>query len=93
MDGEPKRLAPDIPQGEVERANGIGALAASGIEVGAIHILPQGFNELGIAADETSGRGSEHVLGAAFADAGDPGVRLDSDNHVALVEERVRIGR
>ena len=93
MDGEVLDFAFDVPEGEVECADGVGALAAGGIEEGAVHVLPEVLNELRVAADEASGGGGEEVFGAAFADAGDTGVGLDGDDDVTLVEERVGIGR
>ena len=40
MDGHLLDLALDIPEGEIECANGVGAFAAGGVEEGAVHVLP-----------------------------------------------------
>ena len=87
VDGEVLDLALDVPEGEVECADGVGALAAGGIEEGAVHVLPEVLDVLRVAADEAAGGGCEKIFGAAFADAGDAGVGLDGDDDVALVEE------
>ncbi len=46
-----------------------------------------------ILADQPAGALFQRVLGAALADAGDAGVGLDGHHMVALIEERVGIGR
>jgi hypothetical protein len=35
----------------------------------------------------------QHFFGAAFADARDAGVRFDSHDEIALIEEWIRLGR
>jgi hypothetical protein len=35
----------------------------------------------------------QHFLGAAFADACDAGVGLDRHHQIALIEQRIRLGR
>ena len=93
VDGEVLDLALDVPEGEVECADGVCAFAAGGIEEGAVHVLPEALDVLGVAADEAAGGGGKEVFGAAFADAGDAGVGLDGDDDVALVEEGRGVGR
>ena len=93
MHRQSEHLALDVPQRQVEGADGVGAFAARRIEEGAVHVLPEVLDELRIAADQAAGGGGEQVLGAAFADAGDAGIRLHGDDDVALVEQRGRIVR
>ena len=88
-----ERLAADIPQRQVERAEGVFFLAPGRIEEGARHVLPEALDVLRVLADQAAGALFEHLLGAAFADAGDAGVGLDGHHQVALIEERIRLGR
>ena len=80
----------DVPQRQIERADGIGLLAARRIEERPVHVLPELLDVLRIAADQSPGGLRQHVLRSAFADAGDSGIGLDRDHHVALIEQRVR---
>ena len=84
---------PDGLGEEVEGADAVGLLAAGGIEEGAVHVLPEALDELGVLADEAAGALFEHLLGTAFADPGDAGFGFDGDYEVALVEEGVGFGR
>ena len=88
-----QRLAFDVPQGQVERAQGMHLLAARRVEESPRHILPQLFDILRIASDQPSGALLQRVLGTAFTDSGDAGIGLHQDHQVALVEEWIRIGR
>ena len=45
-----------------------------------------------ILPDQAPGTLPQRIREAAFADAGDSGVGFDGDHHVALIEQRVRIG-
>ena len=91
--GRPERLALDVPQGQVERAQGVLLFASRRIEEGARHILPQPLDVVRVLADQPAGALLQHVLGAAFADAGDPGLGLHGHHQVALVEQRIGVGR
>ena len=87
MDGQTLHLALDIPERQVESADGVGPFAACGIEEGAIHVLPETLDILRVAADQSAGGLATSVsFDAALADAGDACVGLDGDHHVALVE-------
>ena len=68
-------------------------LAASGIEEGPVHVLPESLNVLRIAADQSPGGLGQHLLRSAFADSGDAGIGLDRHHHIALIEQRVRVRR
>src|SRR5436309_480031 len=83
----------DIPQSEVEGAEGVCLFTARWIEESPLHVLPQALGVLWIPADQAAGTLLKHVSRPALADTGDARVRLDSHHHVALVEQRIRIGR
>ncbi len=82
----------DVPQRQIERADGMGLFAARGIEKRPVHVLPEQFDVLRVAADQSTRGLGQHVLRSALPDAGDSGVGFDGDHHVALIEQRVRIG-
>src|SRR6185295_20325443 len=82
-----ERLALDVPEREVERAERVRLLAARRVEPRDVHFLPDRFGVERVLADERTGALLERVLRAAFADAGDPGVGLDGRDHGALVEQ------
>jgi hypothetical protein len=52
----------------------------------AIHVLPRALDVERVLADQAAGARFERVASAALADAGDVGVGLDGDDHVALQE-------
>ena len=69
--------------------------ASGRIVEGAIHVLPQTLDVERILADEPPGARLQRVARPAFADAGDIGVGLDGDDHVALQQrdlERHHVG-
>ena len=74
---QPQRLALDVPQREVERAERVGLLAARRIEPGDVRLLPDRLDPERVLADQRPGALLERVLGAALADAGDADVGLD----------------
>jgi hypothetical protein len=55
--------------------------------------LPQSLDLEGVLADDAAGALLERVLDAALADAGQPGVGLHRDDHVALIERLVQTRR
>ena len=93
VDGAAEDLALNVPEGKIERAEGVDFFAAGRIEEGARHVLPETLDVLRVLADEAAGALLERVAGSALADSGDAGVGFDSDDHVALIEEGVWVGR
>ena len=93
VDRPAEHLAFDVPQRQVERADGVDLLAPGRIEEGARHVLPEALDVLRILADQASRGLLQGVARAAFADAGDAGVGLDGDDEVALVEQGVGLLR
>ena len=93
MHRQAERLALDVPQREVERAERVRLLTARRIEPGDVGLLPDRLDPERVLADQRAGALLERVLGAALADAGDADVGLDRHDHVALVEERVEVRR
>ena len=91
--GQAERLALDVPQREIQRAEGVRLLAPRRVEPGDVGLLPDPLDVEGVLADERARHLLEGVLRAALADAGDADVGLDGHHHVALVEQRVEIGR
>ena len=89
MHGDVERLALDVPQGQVQRAQRVGLLAAGWIEPGDVCLLPDRVRPERVLADQRPRALLERVLGPALAEAGEPDVGLDRDQHVALVEEGV----
>ena len=85
-----ERLAFDVPQRQIERAEGVHLLAPRRIEVGAVHILPEALDVLRILSDQAAGALLQSVPRSAFADARDAGIGLHLHHQVALVEERIR---
>jgi hypothetical protein len=51
------------------------------------------FDLEGIAANQTSGALLERIASSAFAYAREAGIGLHRDDHVALIEERIEVGR
>ena len=88
-----QRLAFDVPQREVERAQRVRLLTPRRVEPRDVGFLPDRFGAERILADQRAGALLERVLGTAFAEACDPDVGLDGDDHVALIEERVEVRR
>ena len=91
--GQAERLALDVPQRHVERAQRVDLLAARRIEPGDVHLLPDGLDPERVLSDQRSGALFQRVFRAAFANARDAGVGLHGHDHVALVEELVEIRR
>ena len=88
-----QRFAADIPERQVDGAERVHLLASGRVEERAQHILPEVLDAARVLADHAAGALHQQVGSAAFADAGDAGVGLDGDNHIALIEERVGIRR
>ena len=86
-------LALQIPQRQIQRAQGVHLFAPRRIEEGPRHVLPQLFDILRILADQPPRQRFQHVLGAAFADARKAGVGLHRHHHVALIEQHVGVRR
>src|ERR1700723_2548233 len=93
MDWLPLYLSLDIPESQVQSADGVGPFTACGIKESAIHVLPKTLDVLRVAADQTSGGLGQRILHAALTNARDSSVGLDGDHHVALVEKRVGMRR
>ena len=91
--GQLERLALDVPERQVHRADGVRLLAPRRIEPGDEHLLPDRLDAERILADERAGALLERVFRSALADAGDPDVGLDGADHVALIEELIEIRR
>ena len=90
---QPQRLALDVPERQVQRAQRVDLLPARRIEPGDVHLLPERLDLERVLADQRPGALFQRVLGAAFADARDADVGLHRDDHVALVEQRVQVRR
>ena len=91
-----QRLAFQIPQRQIERTDRMQPFASGRIVEGAVHVLPQSFDVERVLADEPPGAWLQRVARPAFADAGDVGVGLDGDDHVALQQrnlQRHHVGR
>ena len=86
MHGKPQRLPFDVPQRQVERAQGMRLLAARRVEPGYVHLLPDGFDVERVLADQRPRALLQSIFGATLADAGETRVRLHHHHHVALVE-------
>jgi len=82
-----ERLALDVPQRHVERAQPVDFFAARGIEIAAIHDLPEMLNARRTLADDHGAELLDHVFGAAFSDAGDALIGFDGDHVAALVKD------
>jgi hypothetical protein len=91
--GHIQRFALDVPEREVERAERVRLLAPGRVEPGDVRFLPDRFDPEGILADERAGALLERVLRPALADPGDADIRFDHHHHVALIEERIEVGR
>jgi hypothetical protein len=88
-----QRLALDVPEREIHRADGVNLLAPRRIEPGDEHLLPDRFDLERILADQRAGALLERVFRAALADAGDAEIGLHRADHVALVEQPVGLRR
>ncbi len=88
-----ERLALDVPQREIEGAEGVGLLPARRVEPRDVGLLPDPLDPKGILANQRARDLLEGVPGAALADAGDADVGFNGHHHVALVEQRVEVGR
>ena len=86
IDRHAQRLAFEIPKREVQRADSVEPFAPGRIVEGAIHVLPRAFDVERVLPDQAARARLQRVASAAFADAGDIGVGLDGDDHVALQE-------
>src|SRR3981081_1319507 len=86
-------FALDVPQGQVQCPDRVSSFPAGGREEGAIHVLPQLFDMLRVAADQSPCGLFQQVLRSALADAHDSSVGLDGDDHVALIEKGIRVWR
>ena len=77
----------------LERALCMRLFAAGRIKPRDVRLLPDGLDVERILADERAGALFESVPRPSFADARDSGVGFHRHEHVALVEQPVRIGR
>src|SRR4051794_7170517 len=84
MQRSTERLAFDIPEREVDRAERVQPLLARRIEAVHERGLPDDLAVEGVAADDAARDVANGVRRSALADAGDPGIRVDEDDHVAL---------
>ena len=85
-------LALEIPQRQVQRAQGVLLLAPGGIEIATIHLLPQLLGAERIGADQHAGALLHRVGRAAFADADQPARGLHDHDIGGLVEGRLLAG-
>ncbi len=92
MHGQAQGLTLDIPQRQVERAEGVYLFPSRRVEERAIHVLPETFDELRILANQPPRTLLERVFGSTFSDSNETGVGLYRDNHVALIEQGVEVG-
>jgi hypothetical protein len=83
-------LAFEVPQREVQRADRVQPFASRWIVEGAIHVLPQALDVERVLADEPTCAGLDRVAGAPLTNAGDVGVGLDGDDHVALQQRNLQ---
>jgi hypothetical protein len=90
IDRHAKRLALDIPESHIERAESVQFLTAGRVEPAAVHELPEVVDARGILTNEHRRALVHHVLGTAFADPRNSGVGLNGHDAVALVKGRVR---
>src|SRR5271154_4570357 len=58
-----------------------------------VFALPDGFDLEWVSAYDGTGALLQGVLCAAFANSRDPGIGLNRDEHIALVEKRAEVGR
>ena len=79
-----ERLALDVPQREIDGAERVQPLLARRIEAVHERGLPDHLGIEGVAADDAAGDVANGVWRSALANAGDPGLGVDQDNHVAL---------
>ena len=86
VDRHAQRLAFEIPQREIQRADSVEPFAPGRVVKCAIHVLPHAFDVERVPPDQAARAGFQRVASAAFTDAGDVGVGLDGDDHVALQE-------
>src|SRR5262245_16828600 len=93
MDRQPERLAFDVPQCEIERAQRVRLFAAWRVEPRDVGFLPERLRPEWILADQRARALLERVLRPPLTNAGDADIRLDDRHHVALVEERIQVGR
>ncbi len=93
VDGHAVHLTLDVPERQIERAEGVHLFASRRIEERARHVLPEPFDVMRILADQPPGALFQRVLGPAFTNAHNAGVGLHRHHHVALIEQRVEIGR
>ena len=88
IDRHAERLALDVPEGDLDGANGAGQHRAAPPARAAIHRLPQAFDAGGVLADQVArqrldGAGDGRLLAGhmALTESGDPGVSVDFDEH------------
>ena len=92
MDGDAEGFALEIPESEVEGSDGVGFLAAGGIEEAAEHQLPEVLDTGGVLANQLSGNLADEVRGAAFANPGQAGIGFNGDDVKTLVDHRAGDG-
>ena len=84
MERSVQRLALDVPQGEIDRAERVQPLLAGRVEGIHVGALPDHLGVEGVPADHASRDVTHGVRRATLPDPGDPGIRVDEDDHVAL---------
>jgi hypothetical protein len=77
-------FALDIPQRQVDGAKCVQSFLAGRVEPVHEHRLPNHLGIERVLADDASGNVPHRIGRSALTDAGDPGVGVDEDNHVAL---------
>ena len=90
---QPERLALDVPEREVQGAQGVGLLPPGRVEPRDVRLLPERLGPERVLTDQRPGALLQRVLGAALADPRDADVGLDRDDHVALVEQGIEVRR
>ena len=90
---DPERLALDVPQRQVQRAESVELFASRRVKISAEHGLPKMVDPRRILADQHTGALLHRIPAAAFADPGDAGVGFHGDDLVTLVEGRIQVTR
>ena len=88
INGDSERLSLDIPQREIQSAQGVQLLTPRGIKVTPVHQLPEVLDPPGIFADKHRRALDDRVARSTLADSGDALIGFDGDEIGALVKDR-----
>jgi len=93
MHGQLEYLALQVPQRQIECAQGIFFFTPRRIEERARHVLPEPLDMLRVLPDQPPRALFQRVDESAFANAGDTGVGFDRHHGIGLVKQRIGRGR